>query len=225
MKHIIFAPLKEEYVDISIRASELNSYMNPSPYEFTDSDSRAECMREGDIIHNIAQYSMLMWKDKWVQCASDMLEQINNMWDYVRTKEYERLKWAIHEYADLVEWKTCDYIEQKRQVIIEYSWYKVTFSWTSDAELGSNIIIDLKSAWSKRKQEKADSERQKYYYAWLKNVARGTEDTIEFRYYILTKQKKPQFQEFIYHIDFKTAERYVKNDLKALLTARALEKR
>lgn len=218
MKHIVFVPLKEEYEDVSIRSSELNSYLNPSPYEFTNTDSRAECMSIGDYIHEISQYTMLMWEDKWHECADKHIAEVSANWPYERAKEYEWFLWAAHQYVELVKHLRCSYIEQKRTTIIEYSWYKVTFSWTSDCDIDMYTMYDIKSAWSKWSEDKAKSERQKYYYAWLKNVRQWTENDTNFKYVILTKQKKPQIQEFDFVIPFKEAEKYVKADLKVYLT-------
>ena len=153
MKHIIFVPLKEEYEDVSVRSSELNSYLNPSPYEFTNTDSRAECMSVGDMIHEIAQYTMLMWEDKWHECVDKHIAEVKANWPYEREKEYEWFLWAAHQYVELVKHLRCSYIEQKRTTIIEYSWYKVTFSWTSDCDIDMYTMYDIKSAWSKWSDE------------------------------------------------------------------------
>jgi hypothetical protein len=44
MKHIIFAEPKEQQVELELRSSMLNQYLNPSPYEFKDMDNKVECM-------------------------------------------------------------------------------------------------------------------------------------------------------------------------------------
>ena len=223
MKHITFIPLKEEYEDVSIRCSELNSYLNPSPYEFTNSDSRAECMSMGDMIHDISQYTMLMWEDKWHECAEEHIKEVRNNMPYVREKEYEWFMWAAHQYVELVKHLRCDKIEQKRTVIIEYSWYKVTFTWTSDCDVVWGMY-DIKSAWSKWKEDKALEERQKYYYSFLRNARQWTQEDTRFKYIILTKQKKPQIQEFDFVIPYSEAEMYVRQDLKTFLTWHFLSK-
>lgn len=237
MKHIVFAPLKENYETIHIRSSELNSYVNPSPYWFPNEDSRAECMNLWDRIHDIVQYTMLMWEDKWHQIADKHIKELEFLWPFEREKEFRWFTKAAHNYVELSKHKRCSYIECKRQIIIEYSWYLIIFSWQSDADddevlnydsyrmdRGCEIdtIIDIKSAWSKRDDTKANLERQKYYYSWLKWVYSWNENDIRFRYDIYTKQATPQAQEFEFIIPFKTAEMYLKNDLRAFLTAKSL---
>lgn len=218
MKKTIFIPLKEDYEEISIRASELNSYVNPCQFEQKNMESQAETFSLWDRVHDIAQYTMLMWLEKWLECAQKHREEVINCMPYIRFKEYEWFLWAADQYAHLVCNMKLDYIETKRTSIIEYSWYNVYFTWTSDWEEWRTTMIDIKSAWSKWNEEKALSERQKYYYSWLKNTSRWTQDDILFKYIVLTKQKKPQLQVFEFVVPFVEAETYMKSDLKSYLT-------
>ena len=78
-------------------------------------------------------------------------------------------------------------------------------------------MIDIKSAWSKWSQDKADSERQKYYYAFLKCELEWLEE-VKFNYFILTKQKKVQLQWFEYTITKEEARNILKSDLKHYIT-------
>lgn len=217
MKHIVFAPLKEEFETIRLRSSEINSFLNPSPFAFTSFDSEIECFWYGDILHTIYQHTMLWWYDKWMIVANDYMNIIKNNWPYIREKEYRWIENAIPSIVMEASKYTCDTIEQKLSVIIDYSWYQVWFSWTSDAQ-SDYTIIDIKSSSGKWTQDKADEQRQKYYYAWLYNVARWTERNVKFAYHVVTKQKTPQFQIFEYDIEFSKADEYVRNDLKLYLT-------
>jgi hypothetical protein len=216
----------------------LNQYLNPSPYEFKDMDNKVECMWLGDRFHSCLQATMLMWRDKWLRTANRHIKELENMMPFTREKEVEFfIRWWAHQLVDYVceefrdpmtdvnsDWFVCEYVEEKRQIIIDFSWYKINFSWTSDADLASIMyewqerwhMKDIKSAWSKWSQEKADSERQKYYYVFLKCILEWL-PWCRFDYDIYTKQKKVQHQSFTYYITKEEAEKVLKQDLKLFI--------
>ena len=225
MKHIVFHPPKEEQKIIEIRASQLNSFLNPSPYEFTSLDNKVETMNLGDRYHSIAQYTMLMWQEKGVEIAMRHMEELERLAPFVRIKEYEWfMNWWMEQLIEYASEYKCNYIEEKRQCIIDFSGYVVNLSWTSDADCDNieynggqyGVMIDIKSAWSKWKEEKAAEERQKYYYTYLKCVNEWL-DWCKFSYHIYTKQRRVQHQVFDFYITKEEAEKVTKTDLKYYL--------
>lgn len=245
MKHIVFTEPKEKQVEIELRCSMLNQYLNPSPFEFKDMDNKVECMNLWDRYHSVYQATILLWKDKWIKCYERHVRELKNMMPFIREKE---MQWFMEWGMQIIEHACerfndptnqleknedklyCECVEEKRQIIIDFSWYKINMSWTSDADCGNLPIdkndvdwveerwhmIDIKSAWSKWTQEKADEERQKYYYTYLKCILEWL-PWCRFDYHILTKQKKIQFQEFTYFITLEEAEKVLKQDLKLFI--------
>ena len=225
MKHIIFHPPKDEQKTIEIRASQLNSFINPSPYEFTNLDNKVETMNLWDRYHSIVQYTMLMWIDKWVDIAMRHQKELEILSPFVREKEYRWfMDWWMEQIIEIASQYKCNYIEEKRQCIIDFSWYQVNLSWTSDADCDNIeykwknywVIIDIKSSWSKWSQDKANEERQKYYYVFLKCMNEWL-DWCKFSYHIYTKQRRVQHQTFDYYITKEEAESVLKWDLKFYL--------
>lgn len=217
MKRIIFSPLKEDYKLIQVRSSQLNNFFNESQYKFTSTDAHIEVMLLWDKIHDIVQYTMLMWEEKWHERAEMHIKEVENMWPFVKDSEWRWFIKSAHQYVELSKQYTVDCIEQKRQLLIEYSWYLVWFSGQTDWELWFNIGRDIKSSAKKRDDERAYLEKQKYYYTRLKCLFEWWE-YLDYYYDIYTKQLKPQHQSFHFHITMDNAEQVVKNDLRVFLS-------
>lgn len=220
----VFWDLKEWYKEIELRSSMLNSFLNPSPFEFTNTNSKAECMSIWDSVHHIMQNTMLVWIESWLFLAKECRHILQCMSPHER-KEMKFIIDNLEEYANIAERFTrenwmIDAMETKYQTMIECSWYLVNFSGTMDAVICNNepVIIDIKTSWSKRDQYKADWQRQKYYYAYLYNAVRKQNLPIKFIYLVVTKQKKVQVQQFEYIISFEDAERITKADMRTYLT-------
>lgn len=236
MKIIEFAPLKEEAEDIQVRCSSLNSYLNPVMYTAKTLWAWMESTNLWDRIHNIVQMTMLFnqikdqewnwyWDTMWYIIADKHKAEVIDSKPWFRENEMKWFAEWAEQYADLVKWESCEAIETKRSCIIQFSWFQIEFSWTSDLDY-SNFeqdgkkwwwMDDIKSSTGKWSQEKADEARQKYYYTWLKCISEGLE-WCKFRYMILTRQKKAQKQIFEYYITKEEAEKVLYDDLKIYLT-------
>lgn len=222
MKHLVFHPPKKEQILIEQRCSALNVFTNPMDFERPNHDMKAETMTMWDRIHDIVQYTMMMWEEKWLEVVEQHIKELKTLWPYHYEDQYRWFTtWSAYQYVELAKQYTCQKIEQKRTAIIDFSWYQVYFSWSSDAE-DKNIdvwwdtygqIVDIKSSRAKWKQEQADNERQKYYYTLLKCFYEWL-DWCKFSYNIYTKQKTVQHQVFEYLISYEEAFNVTKNDLK-----------
>jgi hypothetical protein len=222
----VFWELKPDYQEIDIRSSMLNADINPSPFSFTNTNSKAECLWVWDMVHHIMQNTMLIGLDSWYNIANECKLLLSNMQPYERN-ELKFVESNLFEYAHIAQQFTDEYwmidaMETKYQTMIECSWYLVTFSWTMDCVIFDKdwapIIIDIKTSWSKRDDFKAESQRQKYYYAYLYNTVRRQRKPIKFIYLVVTKQKKIQKQIFEFEITYEEAERITKADLRSYLT-------
>lgn len=227
-------PLKEDFETISVRCSELNAFVNPSPFAFTSEESRAETMLIWHSVHHIMQNTMLVWIDSWNTMAMNVRSILVNAQPYKRDKEMAWVCENLYTYAILANefaerYGKIDAMEVHNEMMLECSWYLVNFSGTMDGVIFQwrewmPVIVDIKTAWAKRKQEKADEERQKYYYAYIYNVCRWTREDIKFVYLVVTKQKKVQQQIFEYTIPYDDAEFFVTRDLKFFLSDKANNK-
>ena len=209
--------------EISIRASELNWYLNPSMFHSKTLGKWLEVTNLWDRIHMMVQMAMLVSEEAWREETRRNVEEINRWTPWYRETEMKWFTWAAQSYIDLLprkEDKSLLYkarnIETKRVVIINYMWYAIWFSWTADIDLYNEwnkwTMIDVKTSWGKWKQEWADEQRQKYYYTYLKCMIEWLE-WCTFKYWVLTRQKNPQFQEFEYYITKEEAEQVLKDDL------------
>lgn len=239
MKIVTFAPLKDIVKDIYIRCSSLNSALNPAMYEAKTLWAGMESTDLGDRIHNIIQVAKTQWWAKALKVAERHKAQILDNQPWFRENE---MKWfadnaeqyipfaydeeITKEIAEMWADENCTGIETKRCIIIEYSGYRIALSWTSDLDYENEVredgsvwwwMDDIKSSTGKWSQEKADEQRQKYYYTFLKCAAENL-DWCRFRYMVVTRQKKAQKQIFEYYITKEEAEKVLKDDLRIYLT-------
>lgn len=233
MKHVVFVPAKETQIEIELRGSSLNWFMNPSPYEFPNVNAKAEVMNLWDRYHFIVQATMLMWEEHGKKIAQKHIDELKNLWPFHYEDQYRWfIWWGAMQLVELSKWYTCEYIEEKRQTLIDFSWYKINFSWTSDAD-GETItrddwtkrwtMVDIKSSKWKWNETKADEERQKYYYTFLKCWNEWL-DWCKFSYHVYTKQKKIQHQVFDYYITIEEAQQVLKQDLKMYILSELYER-
>lgn len=219
MKIIEWSPYSDTNKDMNIRCSELNWYFNPMMYAPKTLGHWLEAANLWDRIHDVMQHTLLINKERWYKVADRHIAQVNDSTPRFREKEMRWFAEGAYNYVDMCAdvAECCDTIETKRVVIISYKWFNIGFSGTSDLDY-ENIsewvgwMDDIKSCSSKRQQEKADEQRQKYYYTWLKCVTEWL-DSCKFRYVIATRQKKPQLQIFEYMITKEEAEAIVKDDI------------
>lgn len=214
----IIEPLQTEFRHIKLRSSELNSYF----YEwYTQNNplSSAEICLAWDIIHSIIQHSML-----WIDVNVSYYESVvNSLRPWTREKELWWLLDNIETYKNqwIERWKKywTDVMEIKYTVFIEYWQFLIEFSWTYDLwNTRAWHLFDIKSSWSKRKDDKRDEQRQQDYYTFLKWIATNNYDDSDFTYLIATKQKKPQFQELTRTLTFENAQKRLKNDIESFIS-------
>lgn len=213
----VIEPLKKEYKEVSVRASDLWSYMNcaykakyapPKP-------STQDYYRIWHQINAVCQTFLANWSDI----------------SFLYEREFERKQ--LKKYINIVEQQLASkYLfvtnEHSLWLEVEMGDYLVSLTGTPDLIMQDperqkekwrgTIIVDLKTSWSERDEDIKANNRQKYIYPFLWNKSYPSHEVNYFEYFLMTKHAEPRFYSYWYEVDndmlSEKLQRLLKNYIK-----------
>ena len=228
MKRLVFRPLKEEHQVIELSATQLQRELFPSPYTQDDPILMHETFTHWDRVESIVQETM-RWnsqseaKELWYKRADyissiidpDLYKTTEKKKDWIFFKEWAR------KYVDLTieHWIheiDRDAMNFRNKIEIECSWYLVIFTWEWDAVKHKEAWWDVKTAWSKRSDEKYATMRQRYYYPLMDlfmNFWDEHNEVMWFQYRVYRKLKNPKLDIYTDLVTYQQCREILKKDL------------